>query len=184
MSLSILLPKGELTLTDMKAFRMAAIEAGINRAINLKVAPNREGLDVRHFENIFDAAAALDQWNTAALAVVGTAYSVFQAAAAPTLAANKLAVFYKVGVESVAPWPVSLLTFRDGPATGNIRYEFDLEQIINALEAEGYFSEPVIIDPQRQFAVQVTARVATGVLARVQLGAFIIEPKGQRLSGV
>ncbi len=179
--MSFLLPKDEVTLTDLKAFRTAAVEAGIERALFLRMVTSKEELNVRQFENIFDVAAALDQWNTAALAAVGTAYSVFQAVAAPTLAANKLAVFYGVGIETV-PFPVSLLTFRDGPAAGNIRAEFDLERMVNSESQEGFFSEPVVIDPNRQFAVQVTARIATGVLARVQLFCLIVEPAGQRIS--
>jgi len=55
---------------------------------------------------------------------------------------------------------------------------FDLEQLVNRLETDGYFSEPVIIDPTATYAVQVTCRVATGVLARVQLGCFVFEPAG------
>lgn len=181
--MSYIIPKDELTLTDMKAFREMAINAGIARAVALKIASTPKELVVRSFENIFDAgqAAANDFWQTAALAVVGTAYSCFGAVAAPTLAPNKLAVFYKVGIETV-PIPVSLLTFRSGGALGNITSEFDLEQLINGWVTEGYFSEVQVIDPQRQFAVQVTCRIATGALARIQLGAFIIEPIGQRIA--
>lgn len=179
--MSYIIPKDELTLTDMRAFRDAAINAGIARAVALKIASTPKELTVRCFENIFDAATALEQWNTAALAAVGTAYSCFQAVAAPTLAANKLAVFYKVGVETV-PIPVSLLTFRSGGAAGNITSEFDLEQLINGEVTEGYFSEVQVIDPQRQFAIQVTCRIATAALARIQLGGFIIEPVGQRIA--
>ncbi len=181
--MSYLIPKDELTLTDMRNFRESAIQAGIARAIELKIASRASELVVRGFENIFDGtqAAANDFWQTAACAIVGTPVSCFGAVAAPILTANKLAVFYKVGVETV-PVPVSLLTFRSGGAAGNIIAEFDLEQLINGQVLEGYFSEVVVIDPQRQFAVQVTPRIATGVLARIQFGAFVIEPIGQRIA--
>ena len=180
--MSILIPKDELTLTDMKDFRGKAINAGIARAVALKVAGAADQLNVRAWENILDAGAALDQWNTAALVAVGIRYSVFQAIPAPILAANKVAVFYKVGVETT-PVPVSLLTFRIGGAVGNIKAEFDLEQLVNCLTQEGYFSQPVVYDPTNVMAVQVMARIATGVLARVQFGAIIIEPAGQLVSG-
>lgn len=176
-----LIPKDELSITDQKNFRTAAVNAAIARAVDLKIASSSRELSVRPFECILDAGAALDQWNTAALAVVGTAYSVFQAVAAPTLAANKLAVFFKVGIET-APSPVSLLTFRSGGAAGNIIAEVDTEQIINGLTPEGYFSECIVIDPTRMFAIQVLARIATGVLARIQMGAFVVEPAGQRVA--
>jgi len=179
--MSYIVPKEELTITDQYKYRSDAINAAIKRALELKIATNSGELNVRSFENILDAGTALEQYNTAALAAVGTAYSCFQAVAAPILAANKLAVFYGVAIETT-PSPVSLLTFRSGGAGGNIIAEFDLEQIATCQVVAGYFSEPVVIDPTRNFAVQVTARIATGVLARVQLKAFIVEPAGQRIA--
>jgi CRISPR/Cas system endoribonuclease Cas6 (RAMP superfamily) len=143
--------------------------------------PKAQSVDVREFQPILDAGAALDQWNTAALAVVGNAYSCFQAIAAPVLAANKLAVFYRVQIETV-PLPVSRLIFRSGAAAGNILAEFDLEQLACEQVMVGYFSEPVVIDPTTTFAAQVLCRIATGVLARVQLGALIFEPAGSLIA--
>lgn len=179
---SYIIPKGELSLSDITRQRIEVIAGGKARCAK-KLGVSENELMVRHAECILDFGAALDQWNTAALAAVGTAYSVFQAIPAPTLANNKLAVFYKVGVETV-PFPVSLLTFRSGGAAGNIKAEFDLEQIVNGLETEGYFSEPIPIDPTELFAVQVLARIATGVLCRLQLGCYIFEPKGQRIASM
>jgi hypothetical protein len=197
-----------MTLTDQKEYRQMAIAAGIERAAEKSIGnisddipgvagvTNRDArvqsilayllsgnvpksIDIREMQLIVDIPAiVLDQWNTAALAVVGTAYSVFQAVAAPVMAANRLAVFYKVGVETGPPMPVSRLTFRSGGALGNIIGMFDLEQLVNRLETDGYFSEPVIIDPTATYAVQATCRVATGVFARVQLGCFVFEPAG------
>lgn len=179
---SFIIPKDELTLTDMKDARARAISGGLARASS-KLGMSESELMVRHVENILDFGTALDQWNTAALAAVGTAYSVLQAIAAPTLANNKLAVFYKVGVQTV-PNPVSLLRFRSGGAAGNIKAEFDLEQITNGLTPEGYFSEPIPMDPTETFAIQVVAIIATGVLARIQLGCYLIEPKGQLIASM
>ena len=181
--MSYIIPKGEITLTDMKKFRHDAEDAAIDRAVDLKVAPSREQLSVRGFENVLDAGTATEQWNTAPLLLINTPYSIFTLAVpAPTLPANRLAVFYKVGIETV-PVPVSLLTFRTGGFVGNIIAEFDLEQIINSLEMEGFFSQPVVIDPQTLFSIQVTSRIATLVFARVQLGGLIVEPVGQRIAG-
>jgi hypothetical protein len=56
---------------------------------------------------------------------------------------------------------------------------FDLEQIINHQNVEGYFSEPVVVGPAITYAIQVLCRIATGVLARMQVGSFVIEPAGQ-----
>jgi hypothetical protein len=179
--MSYIIPKEELTLTDQKAFRSMAMDRAVARAISLKIAGVASELNVRAFENILDAGTALEQYNTAALAAVGTAYSVFQTVGAPTLAANKLAVFYGVAIETT-PLPVSLLTFRSGGVNGNIIAEFDLEQLATCDVVAGYFTEPVVIDPTRMFAIQATARTATGVLARIQLKAFIVEPVGQRIA--
>jgi hypothetical protein len=179
---SYVIPKGDLTLTQRMAYRSNAIDAAKSRAIALGIATSKDGLDVRPFSSLTDAGAALDQWNTAALAVVGTAYSVFQAIAAPILAANKLAVFFGVGIETV-PSPIGLLIFRSGAAAGNIRYQFDLEQLINSEEIDGYFTEPIVYDPTRQFAIQAVARIATGAIARVQIKGFVIEPQGQIMAG-
>ncbi|MDD4986974.1 MAG: hypothetical protein PHQ43_14595 [Dehalococcoidales bacterium] len=208
-TLNYIVPTGSMTLTDQKAYRQAAVAAGIERAADKGIGNIRDeipgvnvndrqarvnailkyletdnippSIDVREFQPILDAGTALDQWNTAALAVVGTAYSCFQAIAAPVMAANRLAVFYKVGIETV-PLPVSRLIFRSGGAAGNIIGEFDLEQLVNRLETDGYLSEPVVIDPTGTFAAQVLCRIATGVLARVQLGGLIFEPAGSTIA--
>ena len=176
---SVIIPTDIIDPGQQIVLMEKAKSAGIRRAIEKRVILAEEQASVRNFENILDAVAALEQWNTAALAVLGTAYSVFQAVGAFNLANNKLAVFYAVQVETI-PLPVSLLTFRVGGAAGNIKAIFDLEQLATRQVVGGYFSEPVVYDPTDNIAVQVTARIATGVLARVQLGAFIIEPKGQR----
>jgi hypothetical protein len=117
--MSFILPKDELTLAEMRKFRDEAASAGLRRAVRLGIAGSEQELCLRQALNIVDFGAALEQWNTAALAVVGTPYSCFQAIAAPTLAANKLAVFYGVAI-TTAPVPVSRLTFRAGGAAGNI----------------------------------------------------------------
>lgn len=209
-SLNYITPVNSMTLTDQKYQRMMAVAAGIERAAQKSIGnisdeiPGLKGMnkpqervnlileylqggnipesiDIREMQPLLDAGTALDQWNTAALAAVGTAYSCFQAVAAPTLAANRLAVFYKIGIETV-PLPVSRVIFRSGGATGNIIGEFDLEQLVNRLETDGYLSEPVIIDPTGTFAVQVLCRIATAALARVQLGALIFEPAGTTIA--
>jgi CRISPR/Cas system endoribonuclease Cas6 (RAMP superfamily) len=179
---SYIIPKSELTLTDMKQFRQRAVNAGLNRCAE-KLSVSTDELMVRHVQNILDFGSAAEQWNTAALAAVGTAYSVFQAVPAPTMANNKLAVLYKIGCETI-PVPISQVTIRSGGAAGNIKAEYDFEQVVNAQELEGYVSEPVPFDPTETFAIQVLARIATGALARVQLGMYLFEPKGQRVASM
>jgi len=154
---------------------------------HLRTGKIPRSLDIREMQPILDAGVvgvALDQWLTAALAVVGTAYTVFGGAApivAPVNPANRIVVFWKCGIET-APSPVSRLIFRSGGAAGNILAMFDLEQLVNWLVVEGYFSEPVVIDPTLTYAVQVLCRIATAAVARVQLGAFVFEPAGQTIA--
>ena len=178
--MSYIVLKDELTLSDMKNFRNMAEEALIARAVKLGVAGSANELTIRPFDPLLDAGAALAQWRTAALAVIGTEYSCFQAVPAPILANNKCAVFYKIGCEEV-PMPVARLRIRTA-AAGNLMAEFDLEQFVNAWTQEGYFSQPVPIDPTMTFAINVTARIATGLFARVQLGGLVAEPTGQTIA--
>lgn len=199
-SVNYLNPVDSMTLSDQKEFRLRALAAGLARAAFKKIGSIGDNLanfneaykyiqnggwpdslDCREAQPILDFGCALDQWNTAALVAVGTPYSALQAIAAPALAANRIAVFYKIGVETV-PMPISRVVFRSGGATGNIVGVFDTEQLINQQTWVGYFSEPVVIDPTTTFAVQVLARIATGLLADVQLGCLIFEPAGTTIA--
>ncbi|MDP2729125.1 MAG: hypothetical protein Q8O55_01425 [Dehalococcoidales bacterium] len=203
-----IIPVGSMSLTDQKEYRYSAIAAGLLRSQNkaigdlladwpdlalmtdpakktasiiahLKMAQWPKSIDMREFQPLLDAgvAAGNDRWITAALAAIGTAYSAFSNVATPALGANRLVVFFKIGVQT-APLPVNRVIFRTGAVQGNILAQYDLEQMVNRMETDGYFSEPVVIDPSQTFAVQVLASIATGVAAQVQLGAFVFEPSG------
>lgn len=124
-------------------------------------------------------ATALDSWLTAPLAAVGAFYSCFQAVVAPQLVQGKLMVCYAVSVESVAALlPVSRLIFRRGGAVGNIQAQFDMESMGVRQEIDAFLSEPVVIDPQEVFAIQVRASVATGIAERVHIHNFLFETAG------
>jgi len=179
--LKVINPVEDLTLTDRQNHRMRAINAGLDRAVAKGIAPSRDELIVRHAQNIADFGTAADQWLTAALAVVGTAYTVFNNIATPTLATTRVAVFYKATVVT-APIPVSILSFREGAAAGTTKAVYDLEQLDGYLVPSGYLSEPVVYDPQQVLNVVATARIATGAQCRLILGCYIIEPKGAVIS--
>lgn len=182
--MSVLLAKDELTLSDMRAFRDAAVNAAVERAVNLRIAPTAGQLTYRPFLPTLDAGVgvAIDQWRTAALvAPIGTDYTLFVGVINPVLAVTQVAVFFKVGLEET-PSPVSKLLFRTGGAVGNITAIFDLEQIINGDVMEGYFSEPVVIEPSELWAAQVRTRIATGAFTRVQLGGYVVEPVGRTIA--
>lgn len=205
-SRTYLIPVGSMTLTDQKEYRMNAISAAIERASQkkigniadeitgyagfknrgdridaitawLKLGNTPASMDVREPQPTLDFACTVDDWQTPALAAVNTFYTIFNGVVTPTLNAVRIAVWYGVAVET-AGFPVSRLTWRSGGAAGNIIAEFDLEQLINRLESIGFFSEPVIFDPTLPYSGTVRARVATGLLCRVQPKGFIVEPAG------
>ena len=123
-------------------------------------------------------AAAQDSWLTVALAVGGVV-SALNALAAYTLLVGKLMVCYGVSVESpVVPMPVSRLIFRRGGAAGNIQAQFDMEQMGVRWEPDTFFSEPVVIDPQELFAIQVMGRAVVAAGARVHVHNFLFESAG------
>jgi hypothetical protein len=130
----------------------------------------------------FVAAAAQDSWLTAALAV-GVIASALNALAAYTFPAGRLMVCYGVSVESpVVPMPVSRLIFRKGGAAGNIQAQFDMEEMGVRLEPDAFFSEPVVLDPQEAFAIQVLGRAAVPAGARVHVHNFLFESAGMTVA--
>ncbi len=126
----------------------------------------------------FVLAAAQDSWLTVALAVGGVV-SALNALAAYTLLVGKLMVCYGVSVESaVVPMPISRLIFRRGGVGGNIQAQFDMEPMGIRMEPDAFFSEPVVIDPQDLFAIQVLGRAIVAGGARVHVHNFLFESGG------
>ncbi len=124
-------------------------------------------------------ATALDSWLTAPMAAVGNFVSCFQGVATPQLVQNKLMVCYGISVDSAAvPLPGSRLIFRRGGAAGNIRAQFDMEEMQVRQEVDAFFSEPVVIDPFEPFAIQVRCRTATLVAEIVHIHNFLFETTG------
>ncbi len=203
-----IIPTQAMTLADQKDYRTNALAAGIQRSLEVGIGtwdkkeiptpdpanPTRpdfkavksfimaggwpKSLDVREFQPIADAGSVLDAWWTAALAAVGTNYSMLQAVGTAPIAlrANKLLVFYKIAVP-VAAFPVSRLIFRNA-AAGNFLAQYDLEPLIAQQIPEGYMSEPFVIDPNMTFAMQVLCRVVAAA-TNIVPGNFLFEPTGQ-----
>jgi hypothetical protein len=137
-------------------------------------------IDQRQLAPLTDLVAptALDDWLTAALAAVGTFYTCTQAIVAPQLLQSKLMVCYGISI-GTNPCPISRLMFRKNGATGNILAQFDLQELEVADSVDAFFSEPVIIDPQDIFAIQVRASIATGNAARIYIQNYLFENAGQ-----
>ncbi len=207
--MSYIVATEDLTLTDMKLFRQAAVNKGIWRACELAVAPIQHllvngapyvpgatkvrstdllyhpGLIVRNADNVVDFGCGVGGWLTMPLVAVGALYSVFAtavpAALQPVLAVNRLAIFYNVDLE-FGPPNVDQVAFREGVVAGTTYAMFDLEAIVNKQVMEGYFTEPVVYDPQRVLNIVARSRILTNAQERVHLGCFIIEPTGPVIS--
>jgi hypothetical protein len=201
----------DLSLSDKKNYKMAAIAAGIERCAvknvgspyadipGLQAIPDSKysdrtnlikafiatgdwprSLDMRELatgpaavRTDFVVPTALAESLTAALAVVDTWYSCYQAVAAPQLLNGKLLVIWGVSIETV-PIPVSYLQFLRGT---NVQAVFDLQTQNTRLSYNAFFSEPVVFDPQDVFAAQVLCRII-GPAARVHLHNFLFEKAG------
>jgi hypothetical protein len=195
-----------MTLTDQKDYRMNAVAAAIERASQkkigsisdeisgysalqsiqerislitswMKLGNTPRSIDIREPQPNLDFACPIDDWQTPALALVNTFYTIFNGVVTPTLNAVRIAVWFGVGVETPGV-PVSRIVFRSGGAAGNIIAEYDLEQLVNKDETIGFFSEPVIFDPTLPYSGTVRCRIATVAICRVQPMGFIVEPAG------
>jgi len=125
----------------------------------------------------FAVPTALAESLTAALAVVDTWYTCFQAVAAPQLLVGKLLVIWGISIETV-PIPVSYLQFLRGT---NVQAAFDLQTQNARLAFDAFLSEPVVFDPQDTFAAQVLCRIV-GPAARIHLHNFLFEKAGDTIA--
>lgn len=189
--MSYVVPTNELTLTDIKAFRANAIEAGIQRALALGIGRTREEMVVRHALPATDFGAAtgwaLEWYRGPAIAAAGWG-SVFDTGAlpafAPTLANSKVAVFYKFADYDAAP-SITGIRFRVGGTGATTRASFFLQLESNAkLEPDVYFTEPVIYDPQDVVYIEAYYSVAPLAIGDEQFafGCYIIERLGANIS--
>lgn len=125
----------------------------------------------------FGVPTALAESLTAALAVVDTWYTCFQAVAAPQLLAGKLLVIWGISIETV-PIPVSYLQFLRGT---NVQAVFDLQTQNTRLAFDAFLSEPVVFDPVDTFAVQVLCRIISPA-SRIHLHNFLFEKAGDTIA--
>jgi len=189
--MSYILSTNELTLTDIKTFRAAAIEAGIARALALGLARSRDELVVRHALPATDFGGAaigwtIEQYRNPAIAAVGWG-SAFNAGAlpafAPTLANSKIAVFYKFADYDTNP-VVTGVRFRVGGTGATTKASFFMQLETGAkLEPDVYFTEPVIYDPQDVVYIELYYDAIIGAFGEdFAFGAFIVERLGANIS--
>jgi len=180
--MSYLIPTAELTLTDIKAFKNAAIEAGILRAVD-KLGVSRGELNVREALPLtdFPGAWATEYYISPAIAAVGWAWAS-GGAAVGVLPVGRVAVFYKVADADANP-AYTGVRFRIGATGASTLASFFFQLMVdNKLESDCYFSEPVVYDPQDNVFIEAYSRIAAHAAEELSFGCFIIEKVGAIVS--
>ena len=170
------------------AERMARIRLATKLSVPQSQALDRENPAIicRDADYVTDfvpvaAIAGLAGWLSMPLAAIAGMYAVFAnnvpAALTPQVPNNQVWIFYGIDVllADAAAETVSFIQFGVGRAN-NRRAQFNLESLYGGLSASGYFSQPVVYDPMEVANVQIRARIATAVGARVRLATLIAEP--------
>ena len=188
--MSYSVPLGECTLTDLKNFRINAVEAGIKRALDQAIAKNRNELVVRDAMPLADFGQGAvgwvaDQYITGVIAAAGWG-SPFSAGALPAnvpqLARTKVAVFYRYGDVEAAPQIIGL-RFRLGATGASTLASFQFQtQIQCYLEPVIYFTEPIVYSPEDWVYIEALFAGAVAVGERCPFGCFIIERLGATIS--
>jgi len=188
--MSYIVPTNELTLTDIKQFRSAAIESGIIRALALGLARTRDELIVRYALPGTDFGIAtgwaIEQYRNPVIAAAGWG-SVFDTGAvpafAPTLANSKVAVFWKFADYSINP-AITAVRFRVGGTGATTKAVFFLQLETGAkLEPDVYFTEPVVYDPQDVVYIEAYYGLPVAALGEsFAFGAFVVERAGANVS--
>jgi len=179
------IPTNELTLTDIKAFRGSAVEAGIARALTLRIASNRDELVVYEALPLTNFGAALyttEQYVTGAPAATAW-FSAGDGAGVGTLPVGQIAIFYKAANASAVVPPLCIgARFRVGATGATTKAVFQVQMAIeNKMESDVYFSEPVIYDPQDRLFIQVYG-TAAGAAENFAFGCFIVSRLGPEIS--
>lgn len=183
--MSYLIPIGKIALSEQIRMRQQAVMAGKKLLISKSIASDPDQLVDRDPEYITDffpnnaaAAAGLAGWLSMPLAVVGTPVSLLAsnapAAIVPQVPNNTAWVFYGAHVLTLND-PITELLFFTGISALR-KAQFDVEKLYDALETEGYFTQPIVYGPQDYVTINIRPRVATGVGCRVVLDTLVIEP--------
>lgn len=196
--MSYTVPTNELTLTDIKGFKIAAIEAGIDRALALGLARDRRELVVREALPCtdFGPPPAGTGWSneyyvTAGGVALGAGLawqgvfdtSTLGVVSAPQLDRTKIAVFYKIMDASSEP-VVTAVRFRVGATGATTKASFMLQQFIDIkLEPEVWLTEPVVYDGEDYVYIEMYCRANTPDDGEeLSFGVFIVERTGATVS--
>ena len=176
---SFLVPWEGMTLTDIKSYKQRAMEVGVARMLELKLATTSDDLMVRLIRAQADLAvtgstAGEDQWAwTLAAGLNAGLVNV-------VLAANQIVVFY--GIDDFDANPVAtLFMFLTAVAGGTTKMIVDLADCRGFTYCAGMLSEPVVYDPQQRVYISVESD-AVHAPEMIKLLGYVIEPRGTVIS--
>ena len=184
--MSYAIATSELTLTDIKAFRGGAVEAGIARALHLAIASSRNELVVYEAlpaTNFNVALWTIERYLTPAPAAAAW-ISAGDGAGVGTLPVGQVAVFYKCANSSaIVPPLFTAVRFQVGLTGASTKALFYIQLMVeNKMESDVYLSEPVVYDPQDRLFIQVYSTAAAGAAENFAFGCFIVSRLGPEIS--
>lgn len=179
------IPVDELSLAKLESYKAMAKNAGLRKAINLRIAASMNDLDFREVLPATDLGnpAGTGYTNETYLtgaAVVNTWTSVFDTAAVPSVSNRAILIYYKIYDLDAAP-AATAVRFRLGPTGATTLGTFFFESLLNTkLTPEVYLSEPIVYGPNERPFVEFYPRVAVAAAGeRLGFGCFIAEPVGE-----
>ncbi len=184
--MSYAIPVNELTLTDIKNYKQAAIDAGVARAVKLGIASSAAELVAREALPFTDLGTAATGWTTeyyrTGAVAAATWTLVGNSLAAATLPVGRIAVFYKIADADANP-QITAVRFMVGATGATTKGVFNIQlPLDNKLETDMYLSEPVVYDQQDILFIQCYARAAIAVAEELSFGCFIVERLGGTVS--
>lgn len=190
--MSYAIPTNELTVTDIKQYKAAAIAAGISTALAAGIARSANDLVVREGFPRTDYGAAVtfgwlnENYITAAIAAVNAWASAFSNGVLPgsavTLARTKVAVFYKFA-DTMAQPVITATRFRLGANGSSTLATFFTQLPTQAkLEPDIYFSEPVVYQPEDVIFIEIYNTAVIAVGETIPYGSFVVERLGGNVS--
>lgn len=181
----------ECSLNEIRNYRSAAVEKGIERAINKRIASTRGELVVRPilpFTDLGQGAVgwAIEDFRNPAIAAAGWG-SVFDTGALPAfcpqLPVDRVLVIYKWANYTANPTMIGV-RFRMGQTGASTLFSFVCPLIIGAkMEPDVYFTEPVVYNPQDFVYIEGYYNAAIGALGEnFAFEGFVIERLGANIS--
>ena len=175
--LSYIVPWEIMTLTNIEQYKANARQAGINRALELKIATMDSGLVARTPRANADVAigtALQDEWAFALAA--GNNAAIINVA----IPQNEIWVWYAIDQWDTAP-QATLVTFRTAPIGGTTKMQVDLQDCRGFTFCAGMLAEPVVYDRSERMVVDIQSDAAHAP-EYIKFMGFIITTRGTVLS--